>query len=827
MIVQRAQDADPSIVKLAIAALSNEVKSGSASISSIPKGIKFLRTHYNTLKEIWGRLEGENQVLLADVISVLAMSIGESSENDSLKFRLVGTKDSLETWGHEYIRNLSHEIIAEYGHRQADDKPVDDLMDLVKQIIPFNISHNAEPAACDLLLEVERLADLTQFVDETNYDRICLYLLGNAKYSAEPEDAMIYRIILDIYKKMNKIPEALTIALQLGDNAEIESLFNQAENVNVQRQLAFLIGRQNAFDLENLPNDGEELSNLIGNTKLSSYYASLAKSLEVEEPKTPEDIYKTHLIDNRHAASHLQAAESAKQNLAASFVNAFVNAGFGSEKIINTNWFNKHKDTGKISAVASLGLVYLWNSDDGIQELDKHSYSDDSNIKAGYLLGIGVNNAGIRSEMDHALSLLSEYVTDDHPSNLKISSILGLGIAYAGTARADLNELLSPLVDSGDNIELASFTALALGLCNVGTANAEITEQIINLLMEHEADLSKSSFYRYAVLGLGLLFLGKQSAVDVPLEIIKTMDDKSQIKKYALFTAQSCAYAGTGNVIEIQKLLHACSEHLDEESAFQSVCVIGIAAIAIGEELGQEMVIRMVDHLLQYGDATVKRAVPLALGLISVSNPRVPVMDTLSKLSHDSDAAIAQSAILALGLIGAGTNNSRIATLLRQLSAYNSKDSANLFVVRIAQGLLHLGKGLVTLNPYHIHGSLLSKVSLAGLLVVLHTALDFPNFIHGNYTHMLFTIALAIKPRMLMTFDQDLNPLPVNVRVGQAVDVVGQAGKPKTITGFQTHTTPVLLAAGERAELATDDYISVSPYLEGCVVLIPNPSKRD
>jgi len=28
----------------------------------------------------------------------------------------------------------------------------------------------------------------------------------------------------------------------------------------------------------------------------------------------------------------------------------------------------------------------------------------------------------------------------------------------------------------------------------------------------------------------------------------------------------------------------------------------------------------------------------------------------------------------------------------------------------------------------------------------------------------------------------------------QAVDVVGQAGKPKSITGFATHTTPVLVA---------------------------------
>jgi len=38
---------------------------------------------------------------------------------------------------------------------------------------------------------------------------------------------------------------------------------------------------------------------------------------------------------------------------------------------------------------------------------------------------------------------------------------------------------------------------------------------------------------------------------------------------------------------------------------------------------------------------------------------------------------------------------------------------------------------------------------------------------------------------MLVTFNEELEPLPVSVRVGQAVDVVGQAGKPKTITGIK------------------------------------------
>ena len=76
---------------------------------------------------------------------------------------------------------------------------------------------------------------------------------------------------------------------------------------------------------------------------------------------------------------------------------------------------------------------------------------------------------------------------------------------------------------------------------------------------------------------------------------------------------------------------------------------------------------------------------------------------------------------------------------------------------------------------------------------------------------------------MLVTLDEDLKPLPVSVRVGQAVDTVGQAGRPKTITGFQTHTTPVLLAAGERAELATDEFLSLTSVLDGVVILKKNP----
>jgi 26S proteasome regulatory subunit N1 len=271
-------------------------------------------------------------------------------------------------------------------------------------------------------------------------------------------------------------------------------------------------------------------------------------------------------------------------------------------------------------------------------------------------------------------------------------------------------------------------------------------------------------------------------------------------------------------------MLAVCGEHPEKEAAHQAVAVLGIALVAMGEELGSAMAQRSFEHLMQYGEPAVRRAVPLAIGMLSIADPAVTVTDSLSKMSHDPDEDVATSAVLALGLIGAGTNNARIAGLLRQLSAYYGKNQQVLFVVRIAQGLLHLGKGLVTLSPWHSERLLLKPAALGGLLAVLHSCLDMKNLILGKAHYLLYMLAPAITPRCLMTFDENLQAIKTPVRVGQAVDTVGQAGKPKTITGFQTLNTPVLLGHGERAELATDEYIPLSPVLEGFVILRVNPN---
>jgi len=78
-------------------------------------------------------------------------------------------------------------------------------------------------------------------------------------------------------------------------------------------------------------------------------------------------------------------------------------------------------------------------------------------------------------------------------------------------------------------------------------------------------------------------------------------------------------------------------------------------------------------------------------------------------------------------------------------------------------------------------------------------------------------------PRMLVTLNDKLENVKVSVKVGQAVDTVGAAGKPKTITGFQIYNTPVIIGHGERAEFATEEFLSHNSVLENFIIIKKNP----
>jgi 26S proteasome regulatory subunit N1 len=57
---------------------------------------------------------------------------------------------------------------------------------------------------------------------------------------------------------------------------------------------------------------------------------------------------------------------------------------------------------------------------------------------------------------------------------------MGLSFTYAGSARTDLLEAISPIIlDSGNSTQLQAVAALAIGLIYVGTCDEDAAQSIL------------------------------------------------------------------------------------------------------------------------------------------------------------------------------------------------------------------------------------------------------------------------------------------------------------------------------------------------------------
>lgn len=196
---------------------------------------------------------------------------------------------------------------------------------------------------------------------------------------AYPDDETTLRTTHEIYFKYNKLAQAMTLAIRLNDVDLIRKNFGAATDPALKKQLAFLVARQGIC----IETEDEEINECLDNARLSEHFLALGKELNILDPKTPEDIYKSHLENSRGAGA---SVDSAKQNLANSFVNSFANAGFTTDKLMLTDedrnsWVYKNKDAGMLSATASIGMIHQWNVEGGLGVIDKFMEADDDWIK--------------------------------------------------------------------------------------------------------------------------------------------------------------------------------------------------------------------------------------------------------------------------------------------------------------------------------------------------------------------------------------------------------------------------------------------------------------
>lgn len=822
------------------------IKSASTSIATVPKPMTFLIPLYDKIVAAYNAYtETDFKMKLADLLSFLSVTTIDD-RYDMLNYRLESPTDHIDSWGHQYVNCLTMVLIR--AIKRPNDLPRGaDLQPLINQIFRYFLEHNDETDACDLLMEVDQLDRIVDEVDEDTHERVCNYLFQCHIYLPEEKNVEVLKTVYKIYRKLGKLANAAIVAIKLNDKQAVIDMFNECDDPCLKKQLALVLARHLVV-LEEISDsqDDEVFYSLLTNEFLHKLCRDVAEKLGKNNVEDLDKILrnKTNLRNPVPFDKDLE-----KFRL---FAAGFYNAGLGTDNYITKDNYSILKSIHENAvpcAVAAEGFLHLWSSEVGVEHIVSRYFKHPSWwYRQGAYVAIGVICSSVRSNFDYALSHLSEQISlesNQLPGTI-LGCLFGLAMSYVGSERNEVAAKVLPYVKHSDE-SVSAYAALTIGMVYLSyTSQFEYENDkmdpvclLLNMLAgrSETQKFSKGNIIIWG-LAIGLTVLcnpeeaSKYTCMFEDGEYQLHQDFPEEYKKFILLIMENFAFAGTGNVLQVQKLLNIITGN-DTSSLSHSAAVICIALISIGDEVSCQMSKRMFEHILQYGSAAARKMVPIAIALTSVSNCQPELVDTLHRIAHDSDHQVAKNAVLALGILAAGTTNTRAANALSELEVFYSTDKSQesrisiASLIIISKGLVHLGRGIFTLSPVYGDNYNINKNALSSLLVLAFACIELDEIFRDNNSLLLFAfVSPAISPRFLVTLDEDLKILPIQVRVGQAVDVVGQAGRPKTITGFQTLETPVVIEAGNRAELGDDTYEPLSPILEGFVICRKSQQKQ-
>jgi hypothetical protein len=67
----------------------------------------------------------------------------------------------------------------------------------------------------------------------------------------------------------------------------------------------------------------------------------------------------------------------------------------------------------------------------------------------------------------------------------------------------------------------------------------------------------------------------------------------------------------------------------------------------------------------------------------------------------------------------------------------------------MSQGLLYMGKGMLSIQPYYSERFLLSKVGMAGVIIFLTSLLDIKSTLLSKQHYFIYFLSLAMYPKFL------------------------------------------------------------------------------
>ncbi|KMV66233.1 26S proteasome regulatory complex protein [Encephalitozoon cuniculi EcunIII-L] len=788
IIVERIQDPDIDIQNNALNMLFDVTKSShSKSIDTI--NFQYLADNLDVLEDVCKRLEGNKKRWLCDIISAICVV---DDERKLLGYRVEGNIIDLKEWGHLYVKKLIG-CIADVKNNKMDF-PFAKTRDVGRECIDFLFKHNAEFEAIDFLVEVGGIEAVLDYVDTHNYNRIVLYLEDMNSFVDLEE------VILKIYLKMGDHSRYVVGLIRRQKSKEAIEYVRSIEDRDYRKQCLYILARCNLYYEASDP----EEKYILSNGYIKDVYREIGAELEIDKPSKMDAILKGFKYD-----------KDTRQLASIGIANGFVHMGYGRDPIFLPQEGDSRVPLDYeailgcdvpdlISVFGSIGVIESWNSEKVMETLQEHIFADFSYRKTGSLLGLALSGLRNFEERPAILALLSNNLQSSSSIHV-IATLLGIEAMFSGTQAEEVRELLQPLMFS-DSSEVVFFTSFTLGSVFCGSADEDLTSLMLQTFVEKGKE-SETQFFRFLMLGLASLFYRRK---DVECGI---MEIGGALSKHESILIKGFQYVGTGDSNVIESIL-TDSFTGDTDALLESLGLLSCALVSMGDETSSQMVGRIVSSSLLLDSSHLRSVLPLCYSILYPSNPQVNVLDMLEKSLNIGETNCIISTIVSLGLIGAGTLNSRITKILDQQYSYYYKDSKVLPVLKIAQGLVSLGKGLLSISPLYFDKTTFMPKNTIGLFSTVFMLLDSSiSPLVSSHAYMFFLLCQACTQKYVTCSEK------INIRVGHPINTVGMVGEPKKLSSVQTHTSPVVLSEKIRAE--TDENVC-SSYIEDVLILKKN-----
>ncbi|KAI5192774.1 26S proteasome regulatory subunit N1 [Nematocida minor] len=873
VIMDSLKDSDPDITHSALSMLVQKLRSSTSVASTIPKMLIYLVSQKDILHEKLLTLQGENKLLMADVMSVISATLPNT---DSLKYRIQGGSTPLDIWGHQYIKKLASDIIkvikkelpqstensksadasSQIGnnndisaleseeneemvatiqdslstidgilgtdpHPSSDSDVVDkdDLSDnrkedsattsrihaqgynVVYDVISCLFKFNCECECIDLLLEIDRLQYIHHFIDSDNLERAVNYLLS-----------------LSFYVRSSRIPDALQVILLKSSKIE-EYAILMIKNRKIKELLKVYATRTEIEKIKIVHTLAKhEAWNYVTKEEWDSFMSSNTAYAAVLN-NTYTAVLNKYVSDKLELSKDKVSTEEY-----GSFSDALSKVSFSNETIAEP----ENKKTYKITTQCSKGLLFMWDQNKALIELEDNLFCEDGYLRVSSILALSAATCRVYDDNDTVLAAVEEGMNTKSVTQ-KIVLMISLVLKYASSNRPDIFEIIQKMLYD-ESIEVCLFAVYAAGCIFSGSCNTEVYTEVLNVLASRIGDDSDNvvtngsingnissngnNIVRFALLGVSLIFL---QGTDAVYSVIESAEVLGTYATALSILMRSMAYLGTGDTDVIHDILKDAldiSENASEEAEatengniydtfdYKTVfSILGVALISMGDDTSVQMAAHILEGSSLLDIPRAHMAIPLAYSLLYMSSGRTDIIDKLRRCICSSDLSVIVSAVVSLGTIAAGSNNSRVISILDDISSVCGKGASG-SVIKIAYGLVRMGHGLFGLSV--MRDGVISSKSVACFMGFLFGAMDGGISVLDRYYFILMLISASIHPKYLIGVNAEGVPVDVNIRVGGRVDITGVAGSPRKLSGAQVHASPIILQPQEAAEILTE-----------------------